>query len=172
MQVGMLAAQGKYILYTDFDQSVELYELTKFMKIIKNGYDLVIGSRGYQNTVRKDRWLNIFRAEVFATIARIWLVPGIIDINCVFKLYKRAVAQKIFKSLRVSRARTIKFPYMGAIDTEILFLAKKNGFKIAESPVNWERKPYVSHLNPVLEPTLILIDLVLMRWLDLLGKYN
>src|SRR5690348_3471605 len=42
---GMLAAKGKYVLFTDMDQATPIEELDKLMPFFNKGYDVVIGSR-------------------------------------------------------------------------------------------------------------------------------
>lgn len=172
MRVGMKSAQGKYILYTDFDQSTSLSEVTAFLKKMRSeNFDLVIGARGFGKTERKDSWLNKRRAEVFVLIARFLMGLEITDINCGFKLYRKEVAHIILESLIVSRPRKIKHAYMGAIDSEILFLARKFKYNVAQLPVNWVRRPFVSHLDWK-EPIMIIFDLLAMRWNDVRGHYQ
>lgn len=171
MRNGMLFAKGKYVLYADFDQSTPIDHLKEFLAHIKN-YDLVIGARGENGTIRKDGLVEKIRAKAFVWIANFLMVAGIKDINCGFKLYRHDIAQKIFSNLLVSGARTSKGAYMGAIDTEILFLAKKFGYRISQIPVNWTRWNYVSHLHPIREPLMIIYDLFLMKIYDLMGKYK
>lgn len=171
MREGMLAATGKYILYTDFDQSTALEEVDRFLPFIKTKFDLVIGARGSGTTTRQDSYLKKIRAKAFVFIASKILLSGIEDINCGFKLYRKEPAHKIFSSLLVSKPKNLKHAYMGAIDSEILFLAKKFKYKIKSIPVNWVRYEYVSHLNWK-EPVMIIMDLVTMRTYDMLGRYN
>ncbi len=172
MRTGMLKAQGKYVLYTDFDQSTELSEVKAFLAKLRSGNcDLVIGSRGKGKTERKDSFLNKKRAEAFIFIAKILMGLTVSDINCGFKLYKKETAHKIFSNLLVSRPLKIKHAYMGAIDSEILFLANKYKFKVVELPVNWIRRPFVSHLTWK-EPFMIILDLIKMRFYNSFGRYS
>jgi dolichyl-phosphate beta-glucosyltransferase len=173
MREGMLKAKGKYVLYTDFDQSTSLHEVERFLQsMLKNEWDLAIGTRGDGDTKRKDSLANRIRAEIFVVVARLWMGLAIKDINCGFKLYTNHAAHEIFSSLVVSRPLKIKHAYMGAIDTEILFLAKKFQYKIIELPVNWERRPFVSHIDLRKEVGTILRDLFMMRLYSYLGKYD
>jgi len=171
MTKAMLAAQGKFILYTDFDQSTEISQIEKFFAAMKKGSDLAIGTRGYGRSLRIDSTLNKFRAKAFAWLARTVLLPGIIDINCGFKLYKHHVAKRIFSSLKVYAPRKLNGPYMGAVDSEILYLARKFGFKITQIPVDWVRRP-ATRLNLWSETSRMLLDLAKMKYYDLSGRYN
>lgn len=171
MTKGMLTANGKYVLYADFDQSTALSQVEPFLNEIRAGADLVIGMRGERHTVRKDGVLNKLRAKIFVAIVRAILLPKIVDINCGFKLYKNSAAKIIFSSLKVSVPLKISGGYMGAIDTEILYLAQKNKFKIHQIPVDWIRRP-PSSLRLVSETARILHDLALMKYYSLTGKYE
>ncbi|KKU91241.1 MAG: Glycosyl transferase family 2 [Microgenomates group bacterium GW2011_GWA1_48_10] len=171
MAKGMLEARGKYVLYTDFDQSTSLDQVVPFIKSLKSGYDVAIGSRGYGTTVRYDSILNKVRAGVFARLSRALLLPGIVDTSCGFKLYTNDAAKKIFSSLKVSIPRNLKDAYMGAVDTEILFLARRFGFRIDQIPVNWVRRPG-TRLNVIMEVSRIMKDMFLLKYYALSGKYE
>ena len=42
---GLREAKGKYIIMGDADNTYNFYDIPKFLKVLKDGYDLVIGSR-------------------------------------------------------------------------------------------------------------------------------
>lgn len=169
---GIDLARGKLILYTDFDQSTPIVEVEEFVSIInKTNCDIVIGSRGKsQHTKRVDNLFNKFRAEIFVYLARTLFALDYKDLNCGFKLYKNPVAKKIFSSLKVSVPKKIKGGFMGAIDSEILYLAKKYKFVVCESPVDWTRRP--THGSPWKEPLMVLIDLFKIKYIDISGGYK
>ncbi len=168
---GMLEASGKYILYTDFDQSTPISELDKFWPFVKDGFDIVMGSRGGDTkTKRVDSAFNRFRAEVYVILGRLVFGFHYKDINCGFKLYKNAVAKKIFSSWVVNRPKKLKGAFMGAVDAEILYLASKFGYRVAEVPVDWYRRP--THGDPIKEPIMVLIDFLKIKLLDLVGRYD
>src|SRR3990170_4513963 len=48
---GIQKAKGKYVLFTDMDQSTPIAELDKLLLPLEDGYNIVIGSRGFE---RKD----------------------------------------------------------------------------------------------------------------------
>jgi dolichyl-phosphate beta-glucosyltransferase len=53
VKVGMLAARGRYRLFTDFDQSTPIQEVEKMLPFFDRGYDIVIGSREVEGAARK-----------------------------------------------------------------------------------------------------------------------
>ena len=59
-------------------------------------------------------------------------MPGIHDTQCGFKLFRRDAARALFSEARIDRF---------AWDVEILYLARRRGFAIAEVPVLWFNSP-------------------------------
>lgn len=166
---GMLAATGKIVLFTDFDQSTPLSQVERFIQKHKRGFDAVIGDRGIMSM--DNSLFRRFRSWVFVTLVQVLLVPGIHDSQCGFKSFKNAAAKTIFQNLLVTNQDKVVGGYMGAWDVEALFLANKMGYKIAQMPVQW-RNIEGTRLNPVTEPLKMLRDIVKIRLYDLMGKYD
>src|SRR3989344_5675296 len=161
---GVLAASGQLILFTDFDQSTPITEVNKFIDHHSQGADLVISYRAD----RRDTLIAKVRGWLFATLVQVIALPGILDSQCGFKSFTRKSAQKIFLSLIVSRPTKITGGYMGAFDVEVLFLARKFGYRIDQVPVKWVR--YVSdRLNIWREPLMMAKDTFKVRLYDILG---
>ncbi|MEM7799503.1 MAG: dolichyl-phosphate beta-glucosyltransferase [Chloroflexota bacterium] len=127
---GVLAAQGKYILFGDADNSTPIEEVSKLIrKLHDEGFDMAIGSRAVDGAEETKR--NLLRQTLsggLRLIVRNMFNIGVKDTQCGFKMYRRDVAK------RLHTAQTI----MGfSFDLEILYLAEKFGYKIAEVPVVW-----------------------------------
>lgn len=166
---GMLAARGKYILFADFDQSTPLHQVEKFLAAHRGGADIVIGTR---HQTQKDTWVRKVRSFIFVTLVQVVALPGIRDSQCGFKSFTQISTQKIFKRLQVSRPTgKVSGGYMGAFDVEVLFLARKLGYRIDQVPVAWIK--YASdRLNIWKEPLLMAADTIKVRLWDILGKYG
>lgn len=135
---GIKKAKGEWLLLTDMDQATPIDQLEKLLP--KFGvYDIVIGSRGM---VRKNfPTYRKIASFVFLNLRRLLLLRQIQDTQCGFKVLKRKVALELFPKLRVFRAKTKVYGWrVGAYDVELLFLAEKFGYKIAEVPVEWRDK--------------------------------
>jgi len=65
----------------------------------------------------------------FNMLVRCLAVPDIHDTQCGFKLFRGEVAECLFNRQSI--------PGFG-FDPEVLFLAHKMGYRIAEVPVNWQ----------------------------------
>lgn len=84
----------------------------------------------------------------------------------------RVKRPKRFSSLQISLPKDkITGGYMGAFDVEVLFLAKKFGFRIDQIPVDWI-KILSNKLNIWREPLMMLRDILKVRLYAILGKYE
>ncbi len=127
---GMLESVGQWRLFSDADLSTPISELDKFWEHTDNGYDVVIGSRALPESelaVRQPKGRE-FVGRIFNTTVQTFLVPGVGDTQCGFKLFSADAANAVF-----SRQTLHGF----AFDVEILMLARRHGFKIKEAPVKW-----------------------------------
>jgi len=166
---GILKADGEIILFTDFDQSTPIDQVSKIITAHKAGYDVAIGNRGMSKMDNK--LFRKLRSWIFLTLVQIVLLPGIMDSQCGFKSFKNAAAKRIFSNLKVTKTSKVVGGYMGAFDVEALFLARKLGYKTAQIPVSW-KKVEGKRLNPLTEPIKMLRDVFRVRVFDFLGKYN
>lgn len=136
VMTGMLAAEGEIILFTDMDQATPLKEVEKFYPKFAEGYDIVIGSRRGRKGAPLIRQIY---ARGFTLLRTIILGLPFSDTQCGFKAFNNKSVQGIFPGLLRQWQKT---KHGGAavnagFDIEMLFLAKKKGFRIAEVPVEW-----------------------------------
>ena len=130
VKTGMLKAQGVYEIFTDADLAVPVHFVSPLLKRLRNGAQIVIGSRhlpGSSFKVREGICRQFF-GEIFRRLARFSLGLKVSDITCGFKGFSRAAAFEIF-----SRSLTDKWGY----DAEVVFLAQKLHYPIQEIPVEW-----------------------------------
>lgn len=164
VSAGMLAGQGEYRLFTDFDQSTPLSELDRFMPFIADGYDIVIGSRALQGAHRKDEpFHRHLMGQGFNFLVQLVAVPGISDTQCGFKLFSAKAAEDLFPRLQVYRGQQRQDAFTGAFDVELLLLARKFGYTIAEVPVEWNHHE-TDRVNPIKDSLRMLIDIFKIRW--------
>jgi len=136
---GIDAAEGEWVLFTDMDQSTPIDQLDKLLPYFEE-FDLVIGSRGL-----KRQGFSIVRktgSRVFKFMRGLLMLPDITDTQCGFKAMKSKVGEEVFPKLEFMQNidKEIKGWKVTAFDIEMLFLAKKFGYKIKEIPVIWEDK--------------------------------
>ena len=155
VKAGMLAARGEWRVFTDFDQSTPLSEVEKLLQQAKKGFDIVIGSREIRG---------------FNMLVQLLAVPGIKDTQCGFKLFS-ADATSLFNNLVVYGSHeSRKDAFTGAFDVELLYLAKKYGYKIKEVPILWMHNE-TDRVSPVKDSLRMLRDIFRVRLTDLMGKY-
>lgn len=125
---GFRAAQGQWLLFLDADYSTTMEELDRFWPHTHD-YDIVIASRAVAGAQisQKQPWYKIALGRLGNVIIQLFLLPGIKDTQCGFKLYRREIIN-IFEQLKNLR---------WSFDFEVLFLAKKNNYQILELPVSW-----------------------------------
>ena len=163
VQRGMLAARGAYILFSDADNSTPIEEIGRLLhKIQKEGYDIAIGSRAAEGAEVGNKSLKrkILSAGLNAIVQNIFRIR-VQDTQCGFKMFTREAA------LRLHNAQTL----MGfSFDLEILYLAFKFGYKVAEVPVSWYDAPG-SKVDTAKEARRFVKDLAKIKLTDLQGGY-
>jgi len=130
VRAGVLDSTGEVVLFTDADLSTPIEELDKFLARLDEGFDVVIGSRalpGCEIRVRQARPREAM-GRFFNRLVRLFVMDGCLDTQCGFKVFRRAAAMDLF-----SRLQTKGF----AFDVELLVLARKSGYRVAEIPVVW-----------------------------------
>ena len=115
---GMLAARGRYRLFSDADLSTPIADVEQLIDAIDGGADVAIGSRALPDSdVRvRQAWWRQSMGRVFNQIVRRAAVPDLYDTQCGFKCFRAEAAQQIF-----ARQRMTRFSF----DVELLWIARK-----------------------------------------------
>jgi glycosyltransferase involved in cell wall biosynthesis len=132
---GMLAARGKFVLFSDADLSTPIEEADKLIAALAEGqYDGAIGSRNLDRRLIESHQSAMREAGgiVFNRVVRLLTGLPFADTQCGFKAFRRDRARILFEQQRI-----IGFGF----DPEILFLAGRHGLRIAEIPVRWAHDP-------------------------------
>lgn len=167
---GILAAKGDYILFTDMDQATPLPEVEKMIPKLDEGYDIAIGSRrGREGAplIRKAM------AYVFSLLRFMVLRLPFRDTQCGFKIFKKEAAKKIFQKMKIfnEKNRISGSSVSAGFDLEVLYLARKLGYKVVEVPVTWHHQEGTK-VNPVRDSIEGFRDLMMVRINSLRGKYG
>lgn len=135
-RTGIMEAHGALLLLADADGAAPIRELERLEGVLEEGRDVVIGSRFLASRDGryhvKARWHRTVLGNLFNAVVQRLGIPGITDTQCGFKLFRSAIARDLFA---VSRIDGYGF------DLEILFLAQRRGYRIAEVPINWSDQP-------------------------------
>lgn len=141
---GMIAAIGKFRIFTDADNSTTIDQIEKLLPYAKGvrtktqttkkghgEYDIVIGSRGLRKSVitRSQPLYRVIVGKSINIIIQLVAVFGIWDTQCGFKLFTEFAAKNIFGKTLINR---------WGFDIEALALGRKLEYKIKEVPIVWE----------------------------------
>jgi len=160
---GMLNATGEVLLFSDADLSSPIEEAPKLFAAIGAGADVAIGSRWLKaelQTERQPGYRQLF-GRIFNLLLRAILGLKFKDTQCGFKAFTRRAALEIFPRQKIER---------WGFDPEILFIAQKHGFKIAEVPVEWAHDPG-TRISPLRDGTRMFFEMLKIRWNAWTGKY-
>jgi hypothetical protein len=110
--------------------------------------------------------------RIFNMIVRAVAVGGIQDTQCGFKALRQSVAADLFERVRIygADAPRVQGAAVTAYDVELLFLARRRGYRIAEVPVPW-RYGTETKVSPIRDSWRNLCDVLKVRWYALRGKY-
>jgi dolichyl-phosphate beta-glucosyltransferase len=162
---GMLKADGEIALFFDADLATPTSEIVKVVSPVADGrYDVVFGSRALDRSLIGTHQ-SFFRETVGRTgnlIQFAFTGLSFKDTQCGFKAFRREAAQSVFRLQRIDGF---------GFDPEILFIAKKQGWRLLETPVRWNHVEG-SKLNPITAPIKALMEVSTIRWNNLLGKYD
>jgi hypothetical protein len=109
--------------------------------------------------------------RVFNLVVQILAVRGISDTQCGFKAFSDAATTDLFNRLVIYKNSHVADAYTGAFDVELLFLARKRGYKIVQIPVKWQ---YVdtTRVNPLKDSIRMFADVIKIRISFYLGRYR
>jgi len=156
LRAGVLASRGSLVLLSDADFSTPIEELAALMPHLSSqAHQIAIGSRALalSEIVRSQSLWRRGMGRVFNRMVRMLVIDGFLDTQCGFKLFTGEAARQLFAAARIDRF---------AWDVEILALARKNGFRVAEVPIKWADCTG-STVRPVLDSLQMLVDLVRIR---------
>ena len=163
VQRGMLAATGKYRFMCDADFSMPPSEIPRFLPPVLDGYDIAIASREAPGAVRYcEPHHRHFIGRGFNTLIRLLALPGLHDTQCGFKCFSAQAAETLFK-----RQTLVGWSF----DVEILFIARKLGYKVIEIPIPWYFNPE-SKIRVMKDSTQMGLDLLTIRMNAYRGVYD
>jgi len=161
---GVVSAYGEYVLFSDADLSSPIEEAVKLFAAIEAGADVAIGSRWLDPSLQTQRQPLKRRilSRAYNIFLHVLLRFPYRDTQCGFKAFSRRSANVIFPMQRIRR---------WGFDSELLFLAHKLGFKVAEVPVIWGHDER-STIHPYRDGMRMGVDALKVCWYSLTGKYD
>ena len=130
VRAGMLAATTDLVIFTDADMATPPDMIPLLVDALET-HDVALGSRIQPDgsDMRKSQpWYRRMLGKIFHLLASIWVVGPVKDTQCGFKGFTRESAQDLFAKQRIQSI---------AFDVELIFLARKRGYRIAIVPIRW-----------------------------------
>jgi dolichyl-phosphate beta-glucosyltransferase len=130
VRYGMLRGRGRIIMFMDADYAVPMEYCERGLKLIEQGADIAIASRAIEGA-QIQQHQNFFRklsARIYTLIQNIYLGIHFPDTQCGFKFFTRQATQSLFTQQKLDSV---------IFDPEILWLARKAGYRVRQFPVRW-----------------------------------
>jgi len=136
VRTGMQAARGILRLFADADGATPIQELERLETAVQQGADVAVGSRTLASRdtryAVKARLHRTLMGNLFNRIVRSLGIRDICDTQCGFKLFRDATATDLFSVARIDGY---------GFDLELIYIAQRRGYRIAEVPINWSDQP-------------------------------
>jgi len=161
---GMLHSNGEIVLFSDADLSSPIEESLKLFAALESGADIAIGSRWVRTELQiqpQPLYRRIY-GRIFNLALRLILGLHFRDTQCGFKAFTRKAAHTLFPLQHIER---------WGFDPEILFLARRFGFRTEEVGVRWAHRSG-TRINPLRDGVRMVGDLLRIRWYSMTGKYD
>lgn len=154
VQFGVMNAVGRYVIMADADNATPIEEIENFLKEAREDW-ILIGSRyvGTSNVEKKQSGFRVLIGRLGNLVINLFLLEGIKDTQCGFKMFPLALAKDLFSRQRI--------PGWG-FDMEILTIAQGMGIPIHEKGVTW-RDVGGSRLRPVRAALNTFLELVKIK---------
>ena len=162
---GMLEARGQIRVMCDADGSMPPEQLPRLLApIIACKAEISIGSR-YAEGAKTDKKQPAYRvmwSRLCNKVIQRSLVPGVRDTQCGFKAFTAQAARDLFSVARIDG---------WAFDLEILALAKRRDYQVAEVGVEWADDGR-SRVNPLKDMMKVVREMLVIRKNLRHGVYN
>ena len=157
IKVGVLASRGREVLLVDADLSTPIEDLERLRPRLAEA-EVVLGSRAVEGSdiLTHQPFYREMMGRTFNFIIQLVGVRGLRDTQCGFKLLDGDVARRLFAELQIQR-----FAY----DVELVWLARRHGYRVVEVGVRWADSPS-SKVNPLTDSFRMFWDVMALRWRD------
>ncbi len=164
VRVGMLAARGRTVAFTDADLSYSPDQLVDLLLQVETGWDVVVGSRRHTDAttlVRTGR-LREIGGRGINLLTRAVLLGEHRDTQCGIKAFRADVARLIFSHSHVDGF---------AFDVEVFHLVERYHLSLTEVPVRVKNSSR-STVNVARDAVRLVRDLFKIRGWSAVGVYD
>ncbi len=160
---GVEHSRGKYILFTDADNSTPIDECEKLLPLLEK-HQVAIGSRyisGSDIKIKQPAY-RIILGRLGNALIQFFLLDGIKDTQCGFKAFQHNAAKEIFSRMKINR---------WGFDMEVLVIARLLTYSIREIPVSWYNSSE-SRVRPLRDAVNTLKELIIIKLNLWGGRYH
>lgn len=154
---GMLAANGDIHVFMDADHSTHIREIERVFTSLKTHpqCEVIIASRQHPDSdiSQHQSWLREHMGKGFNLLMRLATGIDMPDTQCGFKAFTAKASQQIFSEQKLDGF---------SFDVEVLFLAARMDYQVAEIPVEWINEPN-SKVRMLIDPLKMFIDILKIR---------
>ncbi len=161
---GVEAATGDYICFLDGDLAYSLDHLDLMLDKL-TWFEVVIGSRGLAANQQEIQPIRRIAGKTYNLLSRQILNLQYVDMQAGLKGFQHSVAKQLFGLQELTGF---------SFDVELIYLARKQGYEIAEIPaqVSARHSHKQSKVNLLIDSLKMLQDLLRIRWNDWMGRYD
>ncbi len=152
VQTGINDAKGEYVIFIDCDGSIDPSQIPPMLACLQKE-NIVIGTRNHREAEVERPLIRTITTKLFNTYTNILFRLGLSDLLCGFKGFKTPVAKDLFSDLINTR---------WLFDVEVLYKAKKRGYKTTVLPIKWQHKERGS-LNPITDSIKMAFSVLKLR---------
>ncbi len=155
LKLGVEKAAYDWILTTDIDMSVSLFQISAWekKKLIEKKHSVYFASRSHKKSIVERNFIRKVLGDIGSFLISVILNINIKDTQCGYKLYKRQHAKFSF-----SKLKNCGWDH----DIELILLLKSKNIAIKELPIKWIHKEN-SKVNIFLDPIKMFIGILIIR---------
>ena len=167
---GVERARGRFVVFMDIDLAYPVEDVDHLLEFLEKGYDLSIACRTLPESVYHISpsffhylYTRHLLSRLLNVAVRLWLGLKTRDTQAGLKGFTREAASRIFALQRINRF---------SFDVEVLYIAKRLGFRVKEVPVTFRYYDEPSTVNFARDALKIAYDLWRVRWWSWTGRYG
>jgi dolichyl-phosphate beta-glucosyltransferase len=162
VRAGVRAATGDPIVFLDSDLTIPVDIIDRFVRALNEGADIAVASRYVKGSVVKRPWWRSLLGVVFRRCVHLLVPVDVKDTQCGGKAYTAEAASALFPKSRLDGF---------AFDAEVLFLARRAGYRVKEIPFTLVQDRATS-IDFVAQAPRMLRDLFRIRFNTIRGRYR
>jgi dolichyl-phosphate beta-glucosyltransferase len=162
-KAGILTARGQWLFLCDSDLSMPIEELARLLPHMNAAHEIVIASREVDGAQRHGEppYRHVM-GRGFNWLVQTMAVRGIRDTQCGFKAFRATAARELVAVQTISG---------WAFDVELLYVARKRGYRIREVGINWYHRGQ-SKVRPVHDAVAMFREVWQIQLNDRRGAYD